>query len=85
MNERQKELMEMNKLVNTLTIAVDTYSKNYNRLINKTNESIEYKEVDLDRSMELKQQTKLLAESMIYKKEQIKKLLDKLQNMVDDI
>ena len=85
MNERQKELMEMNKLVNTLTIAVDTYSKNYNRLINKTNESIDYKEVDLDRSMELKQQTKLLAESMIYKKEQIKKLLDKLQNMVDDI
>lgn len=85
MNEKQKELMEMNKLVNTLTIAVDTYSKNYNRLINKTNESIEYKEVDLDRSMELKQQTKLLAESMIYKKEQIKKLLDKLQNMVDDI
>ena len=85
MNERQKELMEMNKLVNTLTIAVDTYSKTYNRLINKTNESIEYKEVDLDRSMELKQQTKLLAESMIYKKEQIKKLLDKLQNMVDDI
>ena len=66
MNERQKELMEMNKLVNTLTIAVDTYLKNYNRLINKTNESIEYKEVDLDRSMELKQQTKLLAESMIY-------------------
>ena len=85
MNERQKELMEMNKLVNTLTIAVDTYLKNYNRLINKTNESIEYKEVDLDRSMELKQQTKLLAESMIYKKAQIKKLLDKLQNMVDDI
>ena len=85
MNERQKELMEMNKLVNTLTIAVDTYSKNYNRLINKTNESIEYKEVDLDRSMELKQQTKLLAESMIYKKEQIKKLLDKLQYMVDNI
>jgi hypothetical protein len=85
MNERQKELMEMNKLVNTLTIAVDTYLKNYNRLINKTNESIEYKEVDLDRSMELKQQTKLLAESMIYKKEQIRKLLDKLQNMVDDI
>ena len=85
MNERQKELMEMNKLVNTLTIAVDTYLKNYNRLINKTNESIEYKEVDLDRSMELKQQTKLFAESMIYKKEQIKKLLDKLQNMVDDI
>jgi hypothetical protein len=35
--------------------------------------------------MELKQQTKLLAESMIYKKEQIRKLLDKLQNMVDDI
>ncbi len=85
MNEKQKELMEMNNLVSTLAISVDTYLKNYNRLINKTNEAIEYKEVDLDRSMELKQQTKLLAESMIHKKEQIKKILNKLEDMIEDM
>ncbi len=85
MNEKQKELIEMNNLVSTLAISVDTYLKNYNRLINKTNEAIEYKEVDLDRSMELKQQTKLLAESMIHKKEQIKKILNKLEDMIEDM
>ena len=85
MNEKQKELMEMNNLVSTLAVSVDTYLKNYNRLINKTNEAIEYKEVDLDRSMELKQQTKLLAESMIHKKEQIKKILNKLEDMIEDM
>ena len=85
MMNKKDEIVMLNGLVNTLAIDVDIYLKNYVRMAEKTNQAIEYKEIDLDRSLELKQQTKVLAESMVHKKEQIKKLLDRLQEMIDEI
>ena len=79
-------ILEVNKIVNELAIDSDTLLKNYVRMENKTNEVKECEEVgNVELSLKYKQQTKELAEVMLSRKERLKKLVVKLDKLIEEL
>lgn len=83
----KKDLMlEVNKIINELAINGDTLLKNYVRLQNKTNEVKECEEIgNMELSLKYKQQTKELAEIMVSRKERLKRLVVKLDELIKEL
>jgi hypothetical protein len=83
----KKDLMlEVNKIINELAINGDTLLKNYVRLQNKTNEIKECEEIgNMELSLKYKQQTKELAEIMVSRKERLKRLVIKLDELIKEL
>lgn len=83
----KKDLMlEVNKIINELAINGDTLLKNYVRLQNKTNEVKECEEIgNVELSLKYKQQTKELAEIMVSRKERLKRLVIKLDELIKEL
>lgn len=86
MENKKDKLVELNGLISTLAISCDTLLKNQTRLENKTKEVLECEEVgNLELSLKYKNQMKDVAEIMVYHKEQIRNLITKLDDLVNDL
>ena len=82
----KKDLMlEVNKIINELAINGDILLKLYVRLDNKTKDIIECKDDNIELALKYKEQTKLLAESIIHKKERLKRLATKLDELIKEL
>ena len=86
MENKKDKLVELNGLVNTLAISCDTLLKNHNRLENKTNEVLECEKFgNTELSLKYKEQAKGVAEVIVHHKEQIKNLITKLEELINEL